>query len=283
MSSETLTLEPFTTHHIAGAHALTHALAWPHRPEDWALLSSLSTGHVLTDGQQVLGTALATPFGRVSMLNMIIVDKSLRGRGFGRQIMARAMADHTPQEWRLVATSDGLPLYRKLGFVETTEVLQFQGMVTAVAEDAGAVERAGPDDLDALASLDEEATGMARRPLLQALLRLGEIRVLREGARIEAYAALRSFGRGEVAGPVIARDGQDARRLLGSILRDRAGSFLRVDTTVETGLSDWLGRHGLTHVGGGIAMTLATGTDDPAPDPKAASHHRFALAAQALG
>ncbi|WP_234818623.1 GNAT family N-acetyltransferase [Sinorhizobium fredii] len=57
-----------------------------------------------------------TPFGDTcSAINMIIVDESQRGRGLGRQLTSAVMELAGDRECRLTATSDGLPLYEKLG------------------------------------------------------------------------------------------------------------------------------------------------------------------------
>ena len=85
------------------------------------------------------------------------------------------------------------------------------------------------------------------------------------------------FGRGEVAGPVVARDAADARRLLAFLFASRPGAFLRVDIPEASGLGDWLAAQGLAPVGGGIAM-IRGGAPAAAPE-----FQSFALAAQALG
>ena len=125
---DTLTLSPFDPTHLAGALRLSRAASWPHRMEDWALLLSLSKGSVILDGETVLATALVTPMGPVATANMIIVDAARRGAGLGRRVMEAAMARIAPQEWRLVATRDGLPLYERMGFEACGDILQFQGM-----------------------------------------------------------------------------------------------------------------------------------------------------------
>lgn len=284
MPTDALTFSPFASGHIQGALPLSRAAGWPHRAEDWAFVLGQSRGIAAIAGGDVVATALTSPFGKVAMINMIIVDERLRGRGLGRGMMEAVMRLADPVEWRLTATSDGLPLYEKLGFAATGEVLQHQGIAMApdgaptpdapLANDIGPATEA---DLDALAMLDTAATGMARRPLIAELLRLGSITVLRDNGRIVAFCALRSFGMGEVAGPLVARDLAEAEQLLGIILARREGRFLRVDTTADAGLAPWLARHGLAPVGGGIAMRRGM-------LPVAASaYRRFALAAQALG
>jgi hypothetical protein len=132
-------------------------------------------------------------------------------------------------------------------------------------------------DAKALAALDLAATGMDRSALMAALLHDGRVLTLREGGQIVAFAAIRPFGRGEVAGPVVAREVAEAKRLLGALFTQRDGQFLRVDTTADTGLAPWLESVGLAHAGGGIPMRRGSST------PTSTSHRSFALAAQALG
>lgn len=273
---DTLLLAPMGAEHLRQAEALSRAAGWPHRVQDWALILSRSRGVVALDGDRVVGTAMATPFGPVATMNMIIVHEAMRGRGLGRRIMERAMAALSPREWRLVATTDGLPLYEKLGFRVSGEVLQHQGIAQAAS---GGLPDAWAEaaDAPALAALDCAATGMKRAGLIGALLREGRVLVLREAGEAVAFAALRPFGLGEVAGPVVARTGEEARALLATLLSRRAGRFLRVDTTRGTDLGDFLADHGLPYAGGGIAMSR--GAAEPALGPQ----RRFALAAQALG
>ena len=284
MHTDTFTFSDFGPQHIGEALRLSRAAGWPHRAEDWALIQGLSRGVVALEGHRVIATAMATPFGPVATLNMIIVDEALRGRGLGRRIMEEAMTRVTPEEWRLVATQDGLPLYEKLGFAACGEVQQLQGFVRAPnwtdelpAAGAGGLGWATLADTHRLAALDLSATGMERFSLISALLRVGRILTLRERGEIVAFAASRPFGRGEVAGPVIARDAAEAKRLLAVLLVEHVSRFLRVDTTADTGLAPWLTGRGLARVGGGIAMSRG------APAPASTSHRSFALAAQALG
>jgi GNAT superfamily N-acetyltransferase len=269
------TLEVLTPAHVDGAVALSRAEAWPHRPEDWALILGLSRGIAASDGDRLIGTALATPFGPAGNLNMIIVARDWRGRGLARAMLERLM-DGNARQWRLIATADGLPLYEKLGFVETHRIVQQQGPVAAVDAPEG-VAWAEPGDTEVIAALDRAATGMDRAGLVAALASAGRFAVIRDTGGLAGYAALRRFGRGEVAGPVVARDAADARRLLAFLFAGRAGAFLRVDTPEASGLGDWLAAQRLEPVGGGIAM-IRGGAPADTPD-----FQTFALAAQALG
>lgn len=262
-----ITFERFGPEHLDGALALSQAERWPHRREDWALLSSLSRGVVALAGGEVAGTALATPFGPVAMANMIIVGRRMRGRGLGRHLMDRVMAEAAPAEWRLIATAEGQPLYEKLGFVATGRIAQHQGILTA-APDAPALR---PADRAVAGALDRAAaTGADRAPLLDALWDVAELVAAPGG-----YAARRTFGRGELIGPVIAPEAETAKALIAALMAGREERFLRLDVPEESGLSPWLESLGLPRVGGGTCMSRGT------PAPRGGT--TFALAAQALG
>jgi GNAT superfamily N-acetyltransferase len=279
-----ITLTRFGPEHIAGAVALSTSAGWPHRAEDWELVCDLSSGIAATQGSRVVATAIATPFGSVGTVNMIIVDEALRGRGLGRKIMTEAMDEYDFQEWRLVATRDGYALYEKLGFEPCGEVQQFQGTVksdqlkgSCSEPDREGLVQASQKDLFELAELDKAATGMDRTLLVRVLLDQGRVLCVSENGVKTAWAALRRFGRGEVAGPVIASNREEAQRLLSAFLLECNGRFLRVDTMADTGLGGWLEGFGLTHAGGGIAMRKGT------PGAVSKTHRTFALASQALG
>jgi GNAT superfamily N-acetyltransferase len=274
--TDTITFDAFTAAHLDGALHLSQEAGWPHRREDWHLLSRLSRGVVALAAGKVVGTALATRFGTVAMANMIIVDARMRGRGLGRHLMTRAMAGVEVPEWRLTATDDGLPLYEKLGFVATGRVLQYQGVPVEQALPGG-VEWADAVDLEGIATLDRQATGADRGALIVRLMIEGRLAVVRRGGDLVGYACLRRFGRGDLVGPVVAESAEMAQRLISFLINEARSGFLRIDTTETAGLAPWLTAQGLATVGGGISMQRGGATLPAAPV------RRFALAAQALG
>lgn len=282
MDQETIALVAFDESHLDAALRLSREAGWPHRREDWAMLLSLSQGFVALSGDDVVGTAMMTPFGAdVATINMVIVAATMRGRGLGRRLMDAALHACGERECRLTATADGLPLYEKLGFRTTHEICQHQGELsseTALSSATSGVAWAQAADVAAIAALDRQALGMDRSDLLHRLSETARVAVLREGNRIAGYGALRAFGRGEVIGPVVAPDESQAQAILSFLIRARSGSFLRVDTSVPAGLSPWLAACGLAQVGGGIAMRRS-----PESPPPTGPAKPFALASQALG
>ncbi|SDI63485.1 GNAT family N-acetyltransferase [Salipiger marinus] len=260
----------FETAHLPGALALSQAVGWPHRAEDWALTLSVSQGVAAVVDGRIMGTALCSLHGPVATLNMIIVDAALRGRGIGLRLMEAIIDLAGDRELRLVATEEGKPLYRKLGFVDVGRILQLQGMSKAAPPER-AVE-AGPADPELLARMDFEASGMARAALLDRIAREG--RTLRtEGG----FALLRAFGRGHVLGPVVARDPGAARALMAAGASHLAGSFLRMDLPEAERLAPFAETLGLRAAGGGTAMVRAACPRAPSP------YQTYALISQALG
>lgn len=279
MPTDEIELVSFMPEHIDGALALSHQAEWPHRAEDWRLALALSRGIVaLDDAGRVVGTILMTPYGDdCATINMVIVDEAMRGRGLGRKLMDQAMALAGNRPLRLIATRDGLPLYRKLGFVDRSEIVQHQGPVMPL-DSPGAVEPATAHDLPGIKALDLRAFGADRTTLIDALFHQAQFAVIRHGGRIEAYAALRAFGRGHVIGPAVASTAKDAKSLITALAARLPGAFVRVDTAVTSGLADWLTEIGLFHVGGGIVMHRPAALSAAEDSPRI-----FALANQALG
>ncbi len=279
MHTSQIDLVAFGPEHLEGAVALSRQAGWPHRPEDWQTALAVSRGiAAVADDHHVVGTALVTPYGTdCATINMVIVDEAARGRGLGRRLMQAALDIGGERQLRLVATADGLPLYEKLGFQPVGTILQYQGKIPAIAAPAG-IEPACEADFDAVMALDRAAFEADRGTLLTHIAKAGEFAVLRRAGRVQGFAALRAFGRGDVIGPVVAENLQDACSLISFFIGSRPGAFLRIDTTADTELAPWLESLGFAHLGGGIAMRTG-GTEAPARP-----HYKtYALANQAFG
>jgi predicted N-acetyltransferase YhbS len=281
MTSDAIAVIAFSPDHLQGAVQLSQQAGWPHRVEDWRTALALSKGCVAVarEDNRVIGTALMTPYGsEAAAINMVIVDASVRGHGTGRKLMEGVLSLAGDRSLQLVATESGLSLYEKLGFRSSGVVVQHQGQVVKSVTAPSGVRAARPDDLAAITELDRAAYGAERRRLIALLADAGSFAVLERMDHLIGFAALRPFGRGEVIGPVVAANLDDARLLVSHFLAARAGAFLRIDTDVTTGLGPWLAGIGLADVGGGIAMRrpiVAAAAKRP--------FFTFALANQAFG
>lgn len=273
MQTEIL-ISPFETRHLPGALRLSQAVSWPHRLADWNMMHKISKGAVALRNGEVIGTALATRFGPdITTANMVLVSAGHRGAGLGCKLMERILP--VSGTCRLVATQDGLPLYQKMGFVETAHIHQMQGILQNVPDATMPVREAEPDDLKRIEAMETKAFGDDRSVIIHWLRTHGRLFVAPgSGARPTGYCATRAFGRGHVIGPVVAGDAETAMSLISMAGRGLLGQFVRIDTEKLAGLQPWLETLGLTMTGGGTAMQKG-----PAPVPAP----RFAMFSQAWG
>ncbi|GGE14737.1 Acetyltransferase (GNAT) domain-containing protein [Gemmobacter megaterium] len=265
--------------HLDAAQRLSAQESWPHRREEWAFLLAMGPGFGILAGDRLVGTAVLTPYGTdAATCNMIIVDDTMRGHGLGRKLMEALVAEAGDRECRLVATESGQPLYAKLGFVPTGRIRQFQGMAIGLPAPDGPVLARG-DDLPEICALDRDATGMDRSVLLGRLMAEGPVFVLRAGSGLRGFVACRAFGRGDLMGPLAARDDDAADLLMRAAIARHAGRFLRVDLSAAGARhADLVQAAGLLPVGGGVAMTRPGATRCPAPS----GAETYTLASQAL-
>ena len=260
------------------AEAMTRAVAWPHRAEDWRFVLDLGFGLLAEREGRLAGTAMGWHHGpAAASLGMIIVRPDAQGTGLGRRLTESVLHAIGPVSVELHATAAGLPLYEKLGFIRHGLVHQHQGHATPIPAPDMPIRMATPADLGALAALDCAATGADRTHILAALLGIGQTVILERDNTPTGFATLRRFGRGHQIGPVIAPDTQGAQALLHHLIHHHPGQFLRADIDATSDLAPVLTRSGLVHAGAAIPMRRGP------PRARATSAHRFALINQALG
>ncbi|CAB3763940.1 GNAT family N-acetyltransferase [Burkholderia puraquae] len=246
----------FTAADVPAAHALSMALRWPFRAEDWQFSADTSIAFAAEENGVVIGTAMCWKYGadRAAIGHVIVSDEH-QGRGIGRTLMEMLIDELGPRVTFLHATPAGQPLYEKLGFNVCGSLSQYQGNVdrpAAVALPDGERLRAGsPADWPRLVELDARASGLQRDALLSALLKRGESIVLERDGEVVGFSVLRRFGRGYVVGPVVAPRSSDdvyAKALIGYWLTKRQNEFVRIDVPSGTHLPDWLDEQGLKRV-----------------------------------
>jgi predicted GNAT family N-acyltransferase len=259
------------------AHALSSALGWPYRPQDWQFSVDTSKGFVAEQDGVVIGTAMCWIFGddRAS-LGHVIVSPAHQGRGIGRKLMELVLEALGPRITFLHATPAGQPLYEKLGFNVCGSLHQCQGNVShalPIALPGGERLRAGtPADFPRLMTLASHASGLQRDEIMSRLLQMGESAVLECDGEIVGFSVLRRFGRGYVIGPVVAMRSHDdarAKALIGYWLARRDGEFIRIDVPAGSVLLDWLSQQSLQRVDTCSKMVRNASADahSGAPDP----------------
>lgn len=257
--TDPVALVPFAAAHLPGALALSQEMSWPYRLEDWDFALRVGRGFALEHDGAVIGTAAMFPDeGACATVGMIIVSGAAQGRGYGKRLLEALLGAAGPRTILLNATEAGRGLYERYGFTPVGTLSQHQGPFRrsrAAGSDAdGDIRMMHPADLAAVARLDREATGFARRPMLDRLVAAGEgLVLLRDGAPA-GYAVSRPFGRGHVVGPVVAGSRDEACRLIAAALAPLDGRFVRVDAPDAARLSPWLAGIGLPKVGDALTM-----------------------------
>ncbi len=241
-------LTRFEPRHLPGALQLSREVAWPYRAEDWQFALDTGEGLVFARGDEIIGTAMWWRYGQsFATLGMIIVTPALQGGGHGSRLLDGLLAATSGRNLLLNATPEGMALYERRGFVALGSVIQHRGplRIAVTPESHDDIRPANAADLAAITAIDAQAAGMDRAPLVEALAKVGDMRVIDRGGRIAGYAITRRFGLGYVVGPVIAGNAEDARRLILSHLSALHGHVVRIDIHAEDGLGDWLTQLGL--------------------------------------
>ena len=191
--------------------------------------------------------------------------------------MDALLAAGHPRTITLNSTAEGLALYERRGFVRIGVIQQHQGVPDKRHQAPASLVRAmAPSDVESVAHLDRQATGWARRQMLDRLIQAGDGHVLVRDGEPRGYAISRPFGRGHVIGPVVAESAADARALIEAALARLGQVFVRVDTAATSQLGDWLESIGLRQVGD--ATTMVKGPHIPPVGPA----RMFALANQSF-
>jgi GNAT superfamily N-acetyltransferase len=247
-------LRAFTDDDLSAAHALSTAVRWRHRPEDWRFAARIGEGIVAAEESgAIVGTAFSWAFGRnAATLGMLIVKPSHQRRGIGRAMIEHWMRALQPRTLLLHASDAGWPLAERLGFRRIGRIHQHQGAAfqpPLISLPPGERLRPlGANDLPRLIELATRASGLDRSDMLPKLLDTASGIALDRDGTLIGFALFRRFGDGHVIGPVVAPDSEDACRakaLISHWLALHAGMFVRVDTPVDLGLSDWLEGVGL--------------------------------------
>ena len=275
-----LTPVALRSEHLPQALALSQALQWPYRLEDWAFALALGRGFAVEIDARLAGTALWWPYGPAhGSIGMIIVSADAQRMGIGRRLMEAVVADAAGRSMILNSTNEGFSLYRSLGFVERGHVHQHQAVLTQAPtlDPRSGTRTLQAADLDTVRQLDRSASGMERGALIDALFGMSDIKVVERDGVVCGYGCARRWGHGIVIGPVIAETAAQARALISDLAAEHLGQFVRVDVTSACGLSPWLEEIGLPQVDQVVAMALRE------PPRSCAGSALFALATQALG
>lgn len=281
-------IQPLTIADLPGCLALARDRDWLPEERKWRLLFDLGTVYGTRDpAGELAGVTVLTRYGAgFAVIGMMLVATRYGGRGLGRALLTRALADAGGATVFLHATPIGRPLYEKLGFVPAgvshTHLGAFRAdgparpAIPAVAP--GRSRSAGPGDLMAIRRLDAEAYGTDRAHLVRRLPGFtDQLRVTERLGVITGYAGGYRSVRYTSIGPVIAETVDDAKTLIADVAGAIDGP-VRIDLgDRHQQLREWAAGHGLEPGVSSAAMVLG---GRPLPGDRARC---FAPVMRALG
>lgn len=279
-----LTLRDLQENDIDKLHQLSVGVGWPHRPDDLRLLLQLGKGFAGCDKiGRMVASAMWFPMGDdFATVGMVITSPRLQSLGAGRWLMNHVMEHCQGRDLQLNPPRAAYRLYDALGFKPVGVVHQHQGAAIDQGErpmPTGAkIRPLEATDLAEMVHLDKAAFGADRAAILTALLPHSSGTVLERDGRMAGFALCRTFGRGHVVGPVVARDSADAIALTAPHVQNHAGRFLRVDTPQGEGeFRDFLCQSGMPEYDTVTTMSL------PLRARVDTGNYTFALASHTLG
>ncbi|MEU6288384.1 GNAT family N-acetyltransferase [Streptomyces sp. NPDC046988] len=262
-SSASAPIRRLTLRDLTACADLSEDRGWPREEHKWGFLLTAGTGYGIDDpGGGLVAACTVTeygPHGRPSLaaIGMVLVAERHARKGVGRRLMRHVVSELGTTPLTLHATPYGRPLYEELGFKVTGRAEMVRGRFTPVGpEPAIATRAATAEDLTTILRLDEEVFGADRTPIVTRLPAFADqLRVAEEDGRIIGYAAAWPNMDTHVVGPLIARDTETAKALIGS-LAARTDRPLRTDIDVRhEELLAWVRERGLAVVAPNAVMT----------------------------
>lgn len=234
-----LTLEQLSIEDTAGLLQLTTHVQWDYSEQEVHTLLKVGTifGHRDPSGQ-IVSSAAILPYGeRLASIGLVIVNHSYRGYGLGRSLMQacmEAIPAHVPL--MLTATTQGEPLYKKLGFQTVSSVyklLRDNTIISLPEREARADYSIIPladELLPALIRLDASSIGADRKQLMEARVQQAD-RVMvatKPDGTLVGYGMAVPVSDKLVLGPIVGTDAAMAVQLIKALAKDMP-KVLRID------------------------------------------------------
>jgi len=238
-----MTIRPLTAADIPFGLRLSAQNNWNQVEADWKRQLALEPtgGFVAEHDGLPIGTACACVFDDVAWISLVLVDRDHRRQGVGTALM-RHVLDYVDGRGavsvRLDATSLGLPVYEKLGFVGDFSLARYEGLARSPNVGLGTIAPITMADLPAIFTLDASVTHTRREKLLRRLFD-GDSAMPRKyewAGRLMGYSFARPGANAWHIGPI--QGTPDAgRALLLNAAQRFAGRRIYVDIPTDNGVA----------------------------------------------
>ncbi|WP_043629420.1 GNAT family N-acetyltransferase [Nonomuraea candida] len=215
---------------------------WLPERRKWRLLFDVGEAYGIdaADGDGLAATTVLTRYGDDhAVISMVLTASRYARRGLARTLMSHVLDRAGDRTVSLYATDHGRPLYEQLGFRVVGRAAKHTGVFRGAP--SGRTAPATEADLPGILALDAELFGTDRSPLLRRMFGFG----------VQVRVADGGFGHcwrnddNVVIGPVVARDEETARALIGDLALE-AGGEVRMDFDLaRESMIAWAAAHGI--------------------------------------
>nr|WP_055505744.1 GNAT family N-acetyltransferase [Nonomuraea pusilla] len=237
-----MTIRRLTPDDLDRCAVLAADRGWLPERRKWRLLFDVGEPYGIDapDGDGLAATNILTRYGADhGVISMVLTASRFDRRGLGRRLMEHVLEQAGDRTVSLYATEFGRPLYERLGFRVVGRTAKHTGVFRG--ERSGRTRPATEADLGAILELDAEVFGTDRSAPLRRMFSFGEQVRVADGGFGHAWRNDDNV----VIGPVVARDEETARALLGDLALE-AGGEVRMDLDLaKEGLVAWARGHGM--------------------------------------
>ncbi len=251
-----VTLRSMHYNDIEVAMHLKNTEGWNQTEKDWELLieNPLNICLVAEYQHKVIGTVTAINYSNeVAWIGMVLVDRKCRGQGVSKLLLTDLMKKlEQCKSVKLDATPAGLPVYKKIAFVEEYAIYRmtnpslknsFKDKYKISAKPVQA------KDIQEIVKFDKLIFGVDRTSLIEFFIENYPEKawLLKRNNQIAGYTLGRNGTRFNQIGPVSALTVNDAKILIAEALKSLAGQPVVMDILQDKEiLIDWLSSMGFT-------------------------------------
>ncbi|MFJ8513505.1 GNAT family N-acetyltransferase [Lysinibacillus xylanilyticus] len=281
-----LQLVLFDANDIPGLIDLSDSVGWDYDESEikTVMMSGKIFGHKNAEGKIVSSAAIITYDTNLASIGMVIVHENYRGLGLGKlatQKCIESVSEHTAI--LLVATKDGEPLYKKMGFTTVDYVHKYltENYIGAhnFASNEYIIEDFNENDFTEIVSLDTAAFGGNRSNFLRNRIKQSKhcVVVRDQHANIIGFGLSILGPINVILGPIIAPDSKTASLIINTLAKNHHGK-LRIDVpSGHAKFIKWVEQSGFTEANRPPIMILH------AEKMPTRNNTLFAIAAQIFG
>ncbi|RAT96039.1 GNAT family N-acetyltransferase [Brevibacillus sp. Leaf182] len=253
-------LHSLTISDIPGLIALSDSVGWDYDEAEIRTILSIGTvyGHKDTSGTLLSCAAIIPYDDKLASIGMVIVHPSSQGKGFGRQLMKACMTSvSTDTTIMLIATPEGEPLYKNLGFQTVDRIQKFiaERLVPKAPRqnevpDEFEIVPMALNDFPGVVALDKAAHGSRRTHFLETRMRQATTCLVAKNrsGNIIGYGFAVQGPVNLIAGPIVAENAIMAEHLLYKLTQHHTGR-VRIDVPDEQAtFHNYLKQTGFTQV-----------------------------------